>query len=97
MKELIEAGADVGMKSSSWMTSVFGRHSGQQAYHWAAAGGHVEAMKLLSAYDVESTVIRDDKGHDAVDVAEKELMFDAATLAKDVQMQSMVAVRVVRV
>lgn len=78
VKELLRLGANPIARTYTWRRQVFGRGSGQLPLHWAAESNHVDVVRYLSDFSAQSTFCADERGSTPIDLARKELAFDAA-------------------
>ncbi len=75
---LLALGADPRARTYTWRRQVFGKGSGRLPIHWAAESNHHGCVRILADACAESVLAVDERGMTPLNVAEKELAFDAA-------------------
>lgn len=71
-KFLIYNGANLGAQTITWNRNIFGKSSGQTAYHWAAESGYNEVMNVLTGYNLIPILYSDEHGRTPLQLAKSE-------------------------
>ena len=94
LRALLSHGADPTLTSMTHHSNTVGKGSGQTALHWAAESGHVESVRLLSEWAPQLVAVEDERGRAAKELAEAEGRTEVARLARQLESEEYVGVKV---